>query len=69
MCNYRIKVFFPISHFGDIFELNKITRVFYIAISKGEPKRSFLIILITSNTKGMYYFVKAYDKLNVLDII
>lgn len=41
MCNYRIKVFFPILHFGDIFELNKITRVFYIAISKGGPKRSF----------------------------
>lgn len=33
--------FFPISHFGDIFELNKITRVFYIAISKSGPKRSF----------------------------
>lgn len=70
MCNYRIKVFFPISHFGDIFELNKITRVFTLQYQKVDQRGPSLIILITSNTKGMYYFVKAYDKLNVcLNII
>lgn len=42
---------------------------FTLQYQKVDQRGPSLIILITSNTKGMYYFVKAYDKLNVLDII
>lgn len=41
---------------------------FTLQYQRVDQRGPSLIILITSNTKGMYYFVKAYDKLNVLDI-
>lgn len=71
-----MQINFSITHFGDIFELNtNFTCVFYIALSWGGPKSSFFNNICHKLrervTKGMYYFVKAYDtcKLNVLYII